>query len=306
MSDAPILVTGAPRTGTTWIGEMLCASGEAAYVHEPFNIEYHPHALARPLPHQLFYICDDNGDEWRSLLRPPFDLRFPLIGRRPPLWPPRRPARIAVEWARVTTARRRHRVPVVKDPIALLSTEWLAATFGARPVVTIRHPAAFAASRLRIGWHFDFRHLAEQPLGLRDHFAADADEIRDFAAAPRPILEQSILLWRLLHGVIDGYRQRHPDWIFVRHEDVSAEPIPAFERLYAQLGLTFDDTARGLVRSTSQGEVATPAAGELGTLRRDSRGAAQAWRTALDDGQVERIRQGVGSLAERFFDDSEW
>ena len=36
--EAPILVTGAHRSGTTWVGRMLCASGEAHYVSEPFNV----------------------------------------------------------------------------------------------------------------------------------------------------------------------------------------------------------------------------------------------------------------------------
>jgi LPS sulfotransferase NodH len=42
MSAAPILVTGSAKSGTTWVGEMLAASGQIGYIREPFN----PH---RPL-----------------------------------------------------------------------------------------------------------------------------------------------------------------------------------------------------------------------------------------------------------------
>jgi hypothetical protein len=33
----PILVTGAPRSGTTWVGKMLALAPGVGYVHEPFN-----------------------------------------------------------------------------------------------------------------------------------------------------------------------------------------------------------------------------------------------------------------------------
>ncbi len=37
MSGKPILVTGAHRSGTTWVGKMLALAPGVAYVHEPFS-----------------------------------------------------------------------------------------------------------------------------------------------------------------------------------------------------------------------------------------------------------------------------
>ena len=34
-----------------------------------------------------------------------------------------------------------------------------------------------------------------------------------------------------------GYRRAHPDWIFVRHEDLSASPVAGFESMCSRLGL---------------------------------------------------------------------
>src|SRR5207302_7782755 len=42
---APILVTGAIRTGTTWVGEVLARNPELEYVWEPYN------PLVRAWPH---------------------------------------------------------------------------------------------------------------------------------------------------------------------------------------------------------------------------------------------------------------
>ena len=37
VSDKPILVTGAHRSGTTWVGKMLALAPGVAYIHEPFS-----------------------------------------------------------------------------------------------------------------------------------------------------------------------------------------------------------------------------------------------------------------------------
>lgn len=36
-SDRPILVTGARRWGTTWVGHTLALSPDVGYIHEPFH-----------------------------------------------------------------------------------------------------------------------------------------------------------------------------------------------------------------------------------------------------------------------------
>ena len=42
MSAAPLLVTGLPRSGTSWTGKMLEASGQVVYVNEPMNTRRPP------------------------------------------------------------------------------------------------------------------------------------------------------------------------------------------------------------------------------------------------------------------------
>ena len=79
---APVLVTGLGRTGTTWVGRMLCLSGELNYLHEPFGF-YTSHVRwpAPRLPSRSFYICRDNeADYYRTGLRRARPSRI----RRPP------------------------------------------------------------------------------------------------------------------------------------------------------------------------------------------------------------------------------
>ena len=56
----PIVVTGSHRSGTTWVGRMLCLSGEAGYIHEPFNPVRTPSWFADPVPYWYAYVTSDN------------------------------------------------------------------------------------------------------------------------------------------------------------------------------------------------------------------------------------------------------
>ena len=69
----PLLVTGLPRTGTSWVGKMLEASREVVYVNEPLNPRHppgrSPGVLRGDVTHQFQYIGDANGAEWEAAFR---------------------------------------------------------------------------------------------------------------------------------------------------------------------------------------------------------------------------------------------
>src|SRR5689334_10886014 len=67
-SHAPILVTGMPRSGTTWIAHMLAAGGDLVYLNEPLNPQHPPGGfpgiLNAEVQHRFQYICEDNEDQF--------------------------------------------------------------------------------------------------------------------------------------------------------------------------------------------------------------------------------------------------
>src|SRR4029079_14970877 len=100
-------------------------------------------------------------------------------------------ARVPRDYRRLRGWRRNGRRPLMKDPIALLSAEWLAATFDMDVVVLIRHPAAFAASLKRLGWKHSFATFIQEgrvPEVVRPYEA----EIRQQAERPGEILAQAV------------------------------------------------------------------------------------------------------------------
>ena len=116
---------------------------------------------------------------------------------------------------------------ILKDPLAIFSADWLAARFGARVVVIIRHPAAFVASMRAAGFVLNFRAFQNQPRLIEDRLAPFAAEIAAAGQGPQAGIGADTLLWKLLHHHIALLMAEHPDWIFVRHEDSRAIRSPA-------------------------------------------------------------------------------
>jgi hypothetical protein len=306
---APILVTGSHRSGTTWVGRMLCLSREAHGIHEPFNPAYPRSWLADPPANWFHHVEVDSASE------PMFGQVEALLSLRPPLRAmaarsksPRHLAATAREGATALAAQRAGRRPLLKDPIAFFSAEWLERQFDAEVVVLVRHPAAFASSLKRLRWTFDFTNLTRQPALLTGLLAPFAEEVERAAADPMPdVIDQSILLWRLLSATADDYRTRHPDWRVLRYEDVAGDPLPSFERLYGDLGLTWSErVVDGVHRYSGDQNSAVVPDRDKGGVRRSSVAAMWTWQSRLTGDEVARVRAGTEEEASLFYGSVDW
>jgi hypothetical protein len=286
---------------------MLSLSRSVAYIHEPFSPLRSPGWMGLRVPHWYLYVCAENEDRYLPALRRLLSLRYPLA-RDLRLAPrPRVLGQMALEWPRSLGARARRARPLLKDPIALFSAEWLADRFEARPVVMIRHPAAFAGSLKRLNWRFDFMNWAGQPLLLRDHLGPYRERILDQASRPGDIIDQAILLWNGIHHVIERYRELHPVWEFVRFEDLAASPLEGFETLSRYLGTPWDERSRARVaRFSSTRNVKEVPAWQHRRVKRDSRAARTSWVRRLTEEERDRVRAGTADVAGRFYDETDW
>jgi hypothetical protein len=227
------------------------------------------------------------------------------MARRDPT--PRNLVRVAEHGLRSARARRRDCRPLLKDPIAFFSAEWITATFDVDVVVLIRHPAAFASSLKRLGWTFDFRNLTEQAdllNGLLHPFRAEL-----LAATRRDldIIDQAILLWRVINATALGYRQRHPAWHVIRYEDLAADPATGMRALYRDLGLHWSPlVAAGVARYTGRDNLGEVAPGDRGGVARHSRAAMWTWTQRLTTDEVSRIRSGTSDVADHLYSAEDW
>jgi hypothetical protein len=283
---------------------MLALAPGVTYIHEPFNPRTAAGLSPARFDRYFTVVTGENEARYRPGLEQTIRFRYGLGAQLRSLRGGRDLARVPRDLARVERARLSGARPLVKDPIALLSAEWLAETFGMEVVVLIRHPAAFAASLKRLGWKHSFATFVQDgrvPEVLRPYEA----EIREQAEQPGEILAQAALLWRVLYNAVDGYRERNPGWSFLRHEDVSAEPVATFERLYAELGLELTPSVRQSIERSSApdnpAELPTPHAVQLASAASLGR-----WREDLTAEEVETLRERTRDVWPRFYFDEDW
>jgi hypothetical protein len=301
----PILVTGAHRSGTTWVGKMLALAPGTGYVHEPFSPITDPGISSAPFERFFTAVTPENESRYLPGLRKSFAFDYDWASQLPTVRSPRAAARSVRDAAAFARARRRHARPIVKDPIALLSAEWLEQRFGMDVLVLIRHPAGFAGSLRRLGMSFRFETFLDDEGLMEDRLAPFADELRAQVEAPGDFVERAGLLWRILYTVVDEYRAAHPGWIFVRHEDLSREPVAGFERVYAQLGLDFTPAIAQRIgeHSAPARPVRHPSAH---AVRMDSASTVESWRDRLSPDELERLHAAVAEISGRFYADDEW
>ncbi|MEO8974018.1 MAG: sulfotransferase [Ktedonobacteraceae bacterium] len=313
--NKPILVTGAHRSGTTWVGKMIAASPRVYYIQEPFNIDYPPRpGISRTRMHYWFtYISEQNAQQYYRDLQDTLACRYDLRAESSALRSSRDVLRMLRDSSHTTYSRMTHRSPLVKDPIALFSAEWLAKTFDMDVIVMIRHPAAFACSIKRLNWKHDFTHFLQQPLLMEEHLAPFAAEIEDFAAHEHDILEQAALLWNIMYYRVSQYKRLHSDWIFLRHEDASMEPLHHFAYLYNSLGLDFSAKVQAVIREYSDSS-SSGAAQRKNTVvvntaiidKRDSKAAIKAWKKQFTESEISWLRGQVEDVAQEFYTDGDW
>ncbi len=220
----PILVTGAHRSGTTWVGKMLAASPRLAYISEPLNVLHRQGVLRASVKHWYTYISSANEDTYLPGLRETLAFRYHPLAEFQSLRSRKDAGRMLRDWNIFTRGRLLNRQPLIKDPFAIFSAPWFAERLGCRVVITLRHPAAFASSLKRLKWNFDFSDLLAQPLLMKSLLEPFRAEMEAIQSTPQDIIGQASLLWRIIYRVVAQYQHEHPEFILVRHEDLSIDP----------------------------------------------------------------------------------
>ncbi len=304
-SSIPILVTGAHRTGTTWVGKMLSASGEAAYISEPLNVWHRPGVMSTPISRWYTYICPENEAEYLPGLRQTLAFRYHLWDEIQSLRSRKDTLRMFRDYSTFLKGRLGNLRPLLKDPFAVFSAPWFAQRLGCRVVITVRHPAAFASSLKRLHWHFQFEDLLAQPLLMRDLLNPYRAEIE--AALDDEIIVQASLLWKMIYQIAAKFRQEHPEFISVRHEDLSLEPVAGFSQLYSALGMTFNNRAQKAVLDSSNPEnPAELTKQSIHAYKLDSRANLQRWKSRLTPDEIERIHQITAETAALYYPAESW
>ena len=303
----PILVTGIHRSGTTWIGKMLAASREVAYVSEPLNVYHRLGVLRVSTPYWYLYICDENQDTILSALQDTVGLRYHLGLEIKSLRSVKDVGRMLRDLSWFIGGRLHKARTLFKDPFAIFSAPWFAQRLGCQVVVTVRHPLPFVSSLKRLGWDFNFRDLLVQPLLMRDHLEPFRDEMERMQVTPQDLIGQASLLWRMVYAIVDKFRATNPEFIVVRHEDLSRQPLEGFRDLYSSLELRFIPKVQKTLINTSQSSNPEELSSkQVHAVKLDSQANLTNWRKRLTVAEITRIRELTADVAGSFYSENFW
>jgi hypothetical protein len=285
---ALVVVSGVPRSGTSWVARTLAYAPGLTYYREPDNHDYVEGARFR---FRFLYLPRPREDpEYAAHMRraltgqivTPATMRDdpgPLLGRLPARWARRLGSRFPVLYLRAPGV-------LAKLVFSNLALEWISDAFPrARQVHVLRHPCGTFASWRRLGWEPRPHLLLEdelltEELGPLAAVLAEADGFWERAAAE----------WAATAVIVTRQAARHPDWLVVQHEWLCEDPEPRFRLLTEAAGLRWTDGAARFLRGAD-----APGDDPFG-FRRRSRDEIDKWRREVDPADVARCR----AVVERF------
>lgn len=301
----PILVTGAHRSGTTWVGKMLAADSETGYISEPLNVLHRAGVYRAKVNYWYQYICDENEGEYLTPFQETLQFDYHLLTELRSIRSLKDFLRMGRDFMLFYHGLMDGQRALVKDPFAVFSTQWFAKKLNCKVVVTVRHPAAFAGSLQRLGWSFDFNDLLDQPLLMRDHLEKYRDEM--LAVKKDDIIGQASLLWKMIYASVHSTRQLNPDLLVVRHDDLSRDPVNGFRGLYEKLGLDFSSRVEKYILNASSSENPKELSRKkTHSVKLDSAANLKNWKKRMAEEDVKRIRKITKDVSHFYYSDEEW
>lgn len=270
-----ILVTGMPRSGTTWLARLLAtAPGSSLTGREPMNPRGRQWALAGTL--QGWSRLSDPSERQVRALRRAYRAVSPSVYSRYGLHQWRAP----LPWSRL----------IVKDPFAMLSMPAINAVTGARPVLIHRHPGAMLVSYRRMQWLPDVEELTP----IVEQFARTEPEAASAiprlpGGAPHDGVLAMAWFWSALYSMAISDMRMIPGGLVVPHELVATDEGYC-RQLHEQLDVPWNAGAEAeFRRESSEGVDPT----KLHNFKRRPADAAMAWKGRLSAAEVSELEHAT-------------
>jgi hypothetical protein len=213
----PVFIAGSPRSGTTWIQELINYQHDHRVVFEPF--------WGKKVP-----VCACFRD-WQYLRANTDDPTLLHVAESVISGDLRN------EWVDQFNTDREYHKRLVKDVRANLMLAWLHANFPEMPIVLVlRHPFAVVSSQLRLGWRMKPTDLLAQEDLVSDHLASVRREIEDCTSD----FDRNMLLWCIENSI--PLRTLASGAItVVLYEKLLVDPETECRRLFDSIGYEYRD-----------------------------------------------------------------
>jgi hypothetical protein len=303
-----ILVTGAPRSGTTAVGDQLGLAQGAATIYEPMNPESGDRVMTkyfeRPGVAPLDDVAFDNLAN--RIVSLSLNLKSGIFAHETGL---RKIAKYVIGGRSRVSLRRARLTPglrtlIWKDPIAALAARSAVERLGIPVVITYRQPEAVVASYKRLNWSYPV-HRISADLGGANLYGPPLR-----ANAPGCIIDESAALWSMLYGELLEVAKAYPDLVTIVDMDAAlSNPRETFTNLFDRLSLEFGARSeRGLSKLEQRLKINSKSSvpsGHPHSQNRNLRDANSYWRHLLSEkdlgiirDRTETVRRGFETFAQ--------
>lgn len=278
--ERPLLVMSIPRSGSSWVGDILGAAPNALYLREPIN-QSHLDSGGRST---IFYI-DPHA--------PPAHLRACTHAAFSGLPVFRQGiVRDAQQWPLRVRPRKR----VVIKEVNPLALPWFLSEYEPTVIFLVRHPAAVACSYRQLGWTETEQRLAELDTRLLD------GPLRPY----RELIASAAGFWRaqgtfqgvILRFVVDTLAD-YSDCKTITYEQLCADPETGFRELCSYARLEWDEPmSQRITERSSATRQDTQGAYDT---RRDSRNMIDAWKRKVTPDQLAALHDAYRAFDLPFY-----
>ncbi len=270
-----ILLTGLPRSGSTWAAQALSRAAGARLVHEPFNWRAHPELIEF---HMRYLPAGSYEPKLLHTINAALKGRFPF-------------------------SRRVERV-LIKDVHVCLALTYITEHFQPHVLILVRHPCGMAQSWQRLGLEVDFRLdllLAQE--ALRDDWLAPfLEHLRR-----RDDYFYSLgAYWGASHYLLQQMAIDQPAWHWATHEWFCADPPAHFQQTLARMGFTVGRAGQaGLAQFLLAHDRSQQAGEGEHSVARQTALEPDKWRRELSAEQITAVLAGAApfGMLERFSGD---
>ena len=260
-----------------------------------------------PIHHWYTYICPDNEENYYPALIETLHFHYHVGKEIQALRSIKDTLRMGRDLSTFVRGRFFHHRPLIKDPFAVFSSGWFAHRLDCQVVCVVRHPAAFVSSLIRLDWAFDLGDILNQPLLMRDWLESYREDIVKVLVEPRDVVAQAGLLWKMIYQVVYRLQEQIANCYVVRHEDLSADPIEGYRRLYTTLGLDYSpEVTKVVVDLSHAGNPQELSKKSVHSVRLDSQANLQQWKRRLSPAEIAQIRQISEPVASLYYSEQDW
>lgn len=285
MDKSPILISGAHRSGTTWLGKMISKNNQVGYIYEPFNMNYFNNIK---VPYWFYYLKhDDENEIIKKELDKVINFNYNIKNNLKNINNIKNVLRVVKTFFDFQKNKYSNSIPLIKDPIAIMSAEYIYKEYSAKIIISIRHPAAIISSYVKHNYNHPFYHFLKQEELMSDKLSSFTKKIHHFSEEKQEVIDQGILLYNIIYSVIKEYQKKHKDWLFVKYEDITGNPIESFKKIFAYLDLDYNQT-------------------DLYEIEKETYYNPKPYQDRLTEKEINYIKENTKGIWDDFYSTEEW